>query len=282
MAAIALVHADVGKTLLWSLLTGLPTALVTGPWLARWLASRVPLEIGGLGAVATSPRTAPRLPGFGISIFTLLLPVLLMLTATACNVSGLSRTHVLTQWAAVIGSPSVAMLVAVLVSFWTFGRHTGIDALRILRLTEECIAPTAGILLLIGAGGGFSMVLNASGVGSAISTFGRDAFVSPLLLAWMIAGLLRVALGSATVAVMMAASLMEPILAANPDTNRELLVLSMGAGSLVLSHVNDSGFWFVKEYFGMSVAQTLRTWTIVETGIGVVAIVIILGIDALL
>jgi GntP family gluconate:H+ symporter len=277
MAAIALVHADVGKTLLWSLVIGLPTALVTGPWLARWLSARVPLEIGGLGAVAVAAGTASRTPGFFACVFTLLLPVLLMLASTACDLSGLPHTHLLRQWTGVIGSPSVAMLIAVLVSFWTFGRNCGISASRILRLTEECVAPTAGILLTIGAGGGFSMVLNASGVGSAMSTLGTATSISPLLLGWIIAGMLRIGIGSATVAVMMAASLMEPILVARPETNRELLVLAMGAGSLLLSHVNDSGFWFVKEYFGMSVPQTFRTWTVVETGIGVVAIVIILA-----
>ena len=134
---------------------------------------------------------------------------------------------------------------------------------------------------MIGAGGGFSAVLNASGVGAAIGEIGARAPVSPLLLGWLIAGLLRVAVGSATVAVMMAASLMAPILAVRPDTNRELLILAMGAGSLLLSHVNDSGFWFVKEYFGLTVPQMFRTWTIVETGIGVVAIILLLLANAI-
>ena len=124
--------------------------------------------------------------------------------------------------------------------------------------------------------------LTASGVGQALAEMGSNIPVSPLLLGWVIAGLLRIAVGSATVAVMMAASLMGPILVTRPETNRELLVLAMGAGSLLLSHVNDGGFWFVKEYFGMTVPQTLRTWTVVETGIGTVAIIFILGLNALL
>jgi GntP family gluconate:H+ symporter len=217
-----------------------------------------------------------------VSIFTLLLPVLLMLVATVFDISGLPRDHALRPWVALVGSPSVAMLVAVLVSFWTFGRNCGLTGAQVLRMSEQCVGPAASILLLVGAGGGFSMVLNASGVGAAIGALGARVPVSPLLLAWIIAGLLRIAVGSATVSIMMAASLMGPILALRPDTNRELLVLAMGAGSLLLSHVNDSGFWFVKEYFGMTVAQTLRTWTVVETGIGVVAIVLILACNALL
>ena len=282
MAAITTVGADVGKTIMWSLVVGLPTALITGPVLTRWLARHVQLEIGGLGAMATARPEAPRAPGFAVSLFTLLLPVLLMLMATGFDVSGLPRDHALRPWVALVGSPSMSMLIAVLVSFWTFGRNCGLTAAQILRMSEQCVGPAASILLLVGAGGGFSMVLGASGVGAAIGALGARVPVSPLLLGWIIAGLLRIAVGSATVSIMMAASLMGPILALRPETNRELLVLAMGAGSLLLSHVNDSGFWFVKEYFGMTVAQTLRTWTVVETGIGVVAIVLILACNALL
>ncbi len=281
MAAIATVHAHIGKTILWSIVIGLPTALITGPFLARWLAPRVPLEIGGLGATATTQPTAPRAPGFALSCFTLLLPVLLMLVATAFDVSGLARDQPLRQWANLLGSPSAAMLIAVLFSFWAFGTHCGLTAPQILKFSEDCVGPAAAILLVVGAGGGFSMVLNASGVGKAIAEVGATAPVSPLLLGWIIAALLRVAVGSATVAVMMAASLMLPILEVRPDVNRELLVLAMGAGSLVLSHVNDGGFWFVKEYFGMTVPQTIRTWTVVETGIGIVAILLILAANQL-
>ena len=282
MAAITTVGADVGKTIMWSLVVGLPTALITGPVLTRWLARHVQIEMGGLGAEATARPEAPRPPGFAVSLFTLLLPVLLMLVATGFDLFGLPREHVLRPWVALMGSPSVAMLIAVLVSFWTFGRNCGLTGAQILRMSEQCVGPAASILLLVGAGGGFSMVLGASGVGAAIGALGAQVPVSPLLLGWIIAGLLRIAVGSATVAVMMAASLMGPILAVRPDTNRELLVLAMGAGSLLLSHVNDSGFWFVKEYLGMTVAQTFRTWTVVETGIGVVAIVLILACNALL
>jgi len=282
MAAIATLQADIGKTILYSILIGLPTALITGPLLTRWLAQHVELEIGGQGAEAITRAAAPQPPSFTLSIFTLLLPILLMLMATAFNVSGLPRDHAARQWADFLGSPSVAMLIAVLVSFWTFGWNCGLSSAQILRFSEQCVGPAASIILVVGAGGGFSMVLTASGVGQAIAEMGSNIPVSPLLLGWVIAGLLRIAVGSATVAVMMAASLMGPILVTRPEINRELLVLAMGAGSLLLSHVNDGGFWFVKEYFGMTVPQTLRTWTVVETGISTVAIIFILGHNALL
>ncbi|MGH8047199.1 MAG: gluconate:H+ symporter [Chthoniobacterales bacterium] len=281
MAAIATIHADTGKTILYALLIGAPTALVTGPFLARWVAPRVPVAIGGLGAQAVAKPEAPRPPGFGIAIFTMLLPVLLMLVASAADVS-LSVENPFRQWADFFGAPSVALLVAVLVAFVTFGKNCGLTGSQILRFSESCLGPVAGILLVIAAGGGFSKVLDASGVGAAIGAMGKSLVLSPLLLGWIIAGLLRIAVGSATVAITTAAGLMAPVIAGDATVNKELLVLAMGAGSLILSHVNDSGFWFVKEYLGMSVQQTLKTWTVVETGIAVVSIVLILIANAIL
>ena len=161
-------------------------------------------------------------------------------------------------------------------------RNCGLTGSQILKFTEESVGPAASILLVVGAGGGFSKVLDASGVGAAIAGVGSQLPVSPILLGWIIAGLLRIAVGSATVAITMAAGIMLPVVDARPETNRELLVLSMGAGSLILSHVNDSGFWFVKEYLGMTVSQTLRTWTVVETGIAVVAGGLILALNTVI
>ncbi len=281
MAAIATLHANTGLTILWSVIFGLPVALLTGPLLARWVTPRVPVEMGGLGATASGGGSAPRRPSFGISVFTMLLPVILMLLATLAELT-LPVGHGLRSWATFIGAPTVAMLVAVLFSFWSFGRSVGLPGERILKFTEECVGPAASIFLVVGAGGGFSTILNASGVGKEIAALASQAPVSPLVLGWLIAGLLRIAVGSATVAVTMAAGLMLPLVESTPGINLELLVLSMGAGSLILSHVNDSGFWFVKEYIGMSVTQTLKTWTVVETGIAVSALILILLADWIL
>ncbi len=280
MAAITLIHADTGKTILYSLIVGAPTALITGPLLARWVAPRVPVELGGLLAEMSGRPAAPIAPGFGVSLFTMLLPVLLMLLATAAKIS-LPVESAARQWIEFIGAPTVAMLIAVLVSFYTFGVRCGLTRSQILKFSEVCLGPVAGLLLLIGAGGGFSKVLDNSGVGAAIATIGKTLPISPLLLGWCMAGLLRIAIGSATVAVTTTAGLMAPVIAGDPSVNKELLVLAMGSGSLILSHVNDSGFWFVKEYLGMTVEQTFKTWTVVETGIATVAIVIILGVNAL-
>jgi GntP family gluconate:H+ symporter len=319
LAAINILGADVGKTIAWSLLVvGPPVALVTGPFLARWVTPRVPLELGGLGVSATAKPSAPRAPGFGLSLFTILLPVLLMLVSTAADMTlpssaeagklaldyqtqqagtvdpaalalpAISEHDVvraqhlatLRTWADFIGAPTVAMLIAVLVSFWTFGRHCGLGAGSISKFAEESLAPAASVILVIAAGGGFSKVLNASGVGDALATVGASLHMSPLLLGWMIAGMMRVAVGSATVSVTTAAGIMLPLVHADPHINKELLVLAMGAGSLILSHVNDGGFWLVKEYFGMDIPQTLKTWTVVETGIACMSIALILLVNA--
>ncbi len=281
MAAIGLLHADVGKTIAWSVfVVGPPVALVTGPLLGRWVTPRVPLEIGGLGAMAGAAPSAPRRPSFGVSLFTMLLPVLLMLVTTVADVK-LPAGDTLRGWADFIGSPTVAMLLAVLVSFWTFGKNCGLRGEQILKFSEECLAPVASVLLVIAAGGGFSKVLGASGIGDALAVVGKSMHLSPLLLGWMVAGLMRIAVGSATVSVTTAAGIMLPIVNADPTINRELLVLAMGAGSLILSHVNDGGFWLVKEYFGMTIPQTLKTWTVVETGVACSSIVIILIVNAL-
>src|SRR6185295_17500787 len=149
------------------------------------------------------------------------------------------------------------------------GRARSFSKEEIQKFCNDCLAPTATILLVIGAGGGFNSVLVQSGVGRAIADVAIGSHASPLLLAWIVAALIRVATGSATVAMTTAAGIVAPIAVATPGTSAELLVLATGAGSLVLSHANDSGFWLIKEFFNMTVPQTLKTWTVAETIIGV-------------
>jgi gluconate:H+ symporter, GntP family len=168
-----------------------------------------------------------------------------------------------------VGHPIVALLLALLFSFWSLGRARRFTREQILKFCNDCLGPTATILLVIGAGGGFNAVLVQSGVGRVIADVATGSHVSPLLLAWIVAALIRVATGSATVAMTTAAGIVAPLAATIPGTSAELLVLATGAGSLVLSHVNDAGFWLIKEFFNMTVQQTLKTWTVAETIIGV-------------
>jgi GntP family gluconate:H+ symporter len=168
-----------------------------------------------------------------------------------------------------VGNPIVALLLALLFSFWSLGRPRRFTREEVLKFCNDCLGPTATILLVIGAGGGFNQVLVQSGVGRAIAAMAIGSHASPLILAWIVAALIRVATGSATVAMTTAAGIVAPIAILVPGTSAELLVLAAGAGSLVLSHVNDAGFWLIKEFFNMTVPQTLKTWTVAETIIGV-------------
>ena len=279
MLAVSAYRADLGLTVLYALVVGLPTAALAGPIYGAWIAPRIALPAENPMA-ATLEGTQARSPGFAISVFTVLLPVILMLLASAALVLPLPER--VRGALVLLGNPIVALLLALLFSFWSLGSRQGITRAEILTLTNDCLAPTAAILLIIGAGGGFNRVLIASGVGNAIASLAASLHLSPLILAWSIAALIRVATGSATVALTTASGLVAPIAAATPGTSAELLVLATGAGSLVLSHVNDSGFWLIKEFFGMTIPQTLKTWTVAETIIGVAGLGFTLLLGALL
>jgi len=170
----------------------------------------------------------------------------------------------------VAGSPLIALLAAVLVGIFTLLRPAGFAKERVSQLVEKGLAPIAGILLIVGAGGGFKQTLVDSGVGQMVLEISKDWSIPALLLAWLIAVAIRLATGSATVATISAAGLVAPLAADMSTTHTALLVLAVGAGSLFFSHVNDAGFWLVKEYFDLSVGQTVKTWSVMETIISVV------------
>jgi GntP family gluconate:H+ symporter len=273
MLAVGAFQADIGRTLLLGLIVGLPTAALAGPVYATWIAPRIALPAHNplaeqLEGPSNGSLGADRMPGFGISVFTVLIPVILMLLASAADaMPTLDPTVRATLH--FVGQPIVALLLALLFSFWSLGRARRFTRDEIMKFCNDCLAPTATIVLVIGAGGGFNQVLVQSGVGRAIADIARDSHTSPLVLAWSVAALIRVATGSATVAMTTASGIVAPIALATPGTSPELLVLATGAGSLVLSHVNDAGFWLIKEFFNMTVRQTLETWTVSETIIGV-------------
>ena len=278
MLAVGAYQADVGLTIAYAILVGLPTASLAGPIFASWIAPRITLPAKNPVAAQFTADVEREMPSFGIAVFTVLLPVILMLCASTADVL-LEPANTVRMALDFVGSPIVSLLLALLFSFWSLGYKRGFTNDQILKFTNDCLAPTATILLVIGAGGGFNRVLIESGVGKAIADVAIGAQASPLLLAWIIAALIRVATGSATVAMTTAAGIVAPIALATPGTSPELLVLATGAGSLVLSHVNDSGFWLIKEFFNMTVPQTLKTWTVAETIIGVagLAFTLLLG-----
>ncbi len=268
MLAVQAYRADIGRTIAYAILVGLPTAALAGPIFATWITPRIQLPAHNPMATQLSGDTSREMPSFGLTLFTVLLPVILMLAASVADVA-LDTTSAIRAAIDFVGSPIVALLVALLFSFWSLGYRQHFTRGQILKFANDCLGPTATILLVIGAGGGFNRVLLESGVGKAVADLALGSHASPLVLAWTVAALIRVATGSATVAMTTSAGIVAPIAAAIPGSNAELLVLATGAGSLVLSHVNDAGFWLIKEFFNMTVPQTLKTWTVAETIIGI-------------
>jgi GntP family gluconate:H+ symporter len=175
-----------------------------------------------------------------------------------------------------------ALVLAVLLAAVLFQRACGFSRAEILTFTEQSVAGIGMTLLVVAGGGGFARVLKESGVANALGTLAGTLHLPPLLFGWMVAAFIRVATGSATVAITTAAGVLAPLVAANPGIHREMLVLAIGCGSLFLSHLNDGGFWIVKESLGLTVGQTLRTWTVTETLIGLTGLALVLLVNALL
>lgn len=271
MLATQAFHADVGLTVLFALIVGVPTAVIAGPLYARFIVPRLAPAATISDVIEELPDRT--LPGFGVTIATLLLPVALMLLGSvggALTIPGSMPDQII----GFVGTPVVALLAAVLVSYWTLGLARSLTMETIQRYSNECLAPTAMITLVVGVGAGFGRMLTDGGVSGALIALAAQWHVPILLLAWLIAALIRVATGSATVAMSTAAAIIAPVAVANPAVRPELLVLATGAGSVVLSHVNDGGFWLVKEYFGLSVVDTVRTWTVCETLISLFALLL--------
>ncbi|MFJ3793713.1 gluconate:H+ symporter [Kitasatospora sp. NPDC090091] len=279
LVAVDALKADLGVTLALGLLVAVPTLIVAGPLFAR-LAERWvgPLEIP---ATTTPVETEKheRTPSFGAVLATILLPVVLMLGKALADVVIDDPKALFQRVFDFIGSPLVALLAATLLGMVTLGRAAGFSKERISATVGSSLGPIAGIVFIVGAGGGFKQTLIDVGVGNAVSAWSSKWHISALLLGWLIAVLIRLATGSATVATITAAGIVAPLAAGMSSTHAALLVLAIGAGSLFLSHVNDAGFWLVKEYFGMSVGQTLKSWSVMETVISVVAIALILPLS---
>ncbi|MEQ7050973.1 GntP family permease [Paenibacillaceae sp. P-4] len=276
MIAIDAYQADLGRTILYSLLVGIPTAIIAGPLFGKFIGKRIQLQPPAKLAEQFAQKSDRPLPSFGITLFTILLPVILMLIGSVADIvdpEGISSLAVLCKF---IGHEIIALLIAVVFSFFSLGYARGFKKEQISRFTSECLAPTATIILIIGGGGAFKQVLINSGVGGAIAELATQANINVILFAWFVAALIRVATGSATVAMTTAAGIVAPVLAMTPGVPVELVVLATGAGSIVLSHVNDAGFWMVKEFFNMSVPETLKSWTVMETILSVVGLALIL------
>ncbi len=278
LLAVTIYKADVGRTIFYALLVGIPTAVVAGPLYAKLIAPHIHLPAENpMAAEFVDEGQERSRPGFWLTLFTILFPVVLMLVGSWADAIATPKSAV-NEGLHLVGNDDMALLIGVLLSFYTLGRMRGFTRATILRFSNECLAPTATITLLVGAGGGFGRILQDSGVSQAIIGVAMHSHVPLLLLAWMLAALMRLATGSATVAMTTAAGIVAPIALQATGVHPELLAIATGAGSLIFSHVNDGGFWLVKEYFNMSVADTMKTWSVCETIISVMALLLTLGL----
>ncbi|KAF3996635.1 GntP family permease [Glaciimonas immobilis] len=277
--AVTAYNADIGRTIVYALIVGIPTAIIAGPLFARLISKFVfPSPDNPLLAQFVEKDSTRDLPGLGITLATILLPVVLMLLGSWADIFFTPKTFA-NDFLRLIGNSVIALLIAALVSFYTFGKARGFNREAILKFTTESLAPIAGITLIVGAGAGFGQILKDSGISNAIVGIATSAHLSPLVLGWFVAALIRVATGSATVAMITACGIVAPIVSSVAGTRPELMVLATGAGSLILSHVNDGGFWLVKEYFNMTVTETFKTWTVCETLISVLGLLFTLALS---
>lgn len=276
LIAIDALGANLGLTLGLGLIVAVPCVVLAGPvagkFMARWVPIPAPDTFTAGDPVAEEDR-----PGVAVSLSVVLLPVVLMLLRTLVETAWAggagNPAHSLVMFA---GTPLVALLATSLYAMWVLGMRGGRGLKEVSDLVGASFAGIAGILLIVGAGGGFKETLVASGVAGVIGDWLSGAAISPLLAAWLVAVFIRLATGSATVATITAAGIMAPIATGLDPVTTALMVLAIGAGSVFFSHVNDAGFWLVKEYFGMTVPQTLKTWSLMETILSVVGLVTVM------
>lgn len=267
--------ADIGKTLLYGIIVAIPAIIVAGPLFSRTIKN---IEATPLKEFL-NPKvlTDDEMPSTMTSILTALLPVILIAIAALTDFL-LPDGNPIKKIIAVAGNPVIAMLISVLVAIYTLGLARGRKMVEVMSSVSSAVAGITMVLLIIAGAGALKEVLIDSGVSEYIGNMMEGSAISPLILAWLIATVIRICVGSATVAGLTAAGIALPLLSGS-DVSPELMVLAIGSGSLMLSHVNDGGFWLYKEYFNLSVKDTLKTWTVMETTVGVMGLLGVLVLD---
>ena len=272
-ALVAAVHADIGKTLVYGLAVAIPTLIIAGPIFAMSL-RHIKAQPAPMFRNAEVPDT--ELPGAFNSFATALLPVALLAALTLVT---LARPE-LSKPLAFLSNPLVVMLLSYGVAIWSLGLARGKTLPQVMHSAQEALREIAPILLIIAGAGALKQVLVDSGVSAELGTQLSQMPVPPLLLGWAVATLIRICLGSATVAGVTAAGVVGPLVESS-GCDPNLMVLAVGAGSLMCSHVNDSGFWMFKEYFGLSLKDTFRSWSLMETLVGIFGLLFVLLLSVL-
>lgn len=269
VALVGQFGASMGLTLLYGLMIAIPAIVIAGPLFAQTLKK---IQAAPLQTFRPRPIDAAQLPGIANSFFTSLLPVFLLMLTTALSYGLAGSAPGVKAALAFAGEPAVIMLVAVGVAGFTLGTHTGKSIKAVMDLYADAVKDIAMILLIIAGAGALKQVLADSGVSRDIAAALQTWPLHPLVLGWLMAAIIRVCVGSATVAGLTTAGIIAPLVA-QTKVNPNLMVLSVGAGSLLFSHVNDAGFWMFKEYFNLSIKDTLKTWSVMETIVSVAGLI---------
>ena len=281
LTAVGLLNADLGLTLALGVVVAIPTIIVAGPLFGK-LAGKLGGRRGA-GHLRRRPVRRRHRTSTPVirrhAVLSVLLPVVLMIGKALVDIAINDEDQLFRQIFDSLGTPLIALLIAVIVGMFTLGRGAGMTRDEITKAVESGLPPVAGIILIVAAGGGFKQVLVDTGIGTLLAEWAKQVNISVLILAWVIAVLIRLATGSATVATITASSLMLGLVEGMPTGQISLVVLAVGAGSLFFSHVNDAGFWLVNQYFRISVGQTIKTWSIMETVLSVVGLIVVLILD---
>lgn len=286
LVAIDLLEANLGLTIAWSFFVATISAAIAGPMFWYLFDTRIAMPI--LDHTTDPAARDLRPTGFLAPLVVIILPIALMVLGSIAKglldegSSNLEAWRSLLTAVAAVGHPTMAMLIGLITAYIFLGFRVGFSREQLAKMTHESLFPVANVLLVVAAGAGFSKILIASGVGDTLAQLTGQLPLPTLVLAWLIAAAFRVATGSATTAITAAGGIVSVMIAGDNSINRELTVLAMGAGSLTLSHVNDGGFWFVKEFFGLTVQQTLKTWTVLETVLSLAALGVILALDGII
>jgi gluconate transporter len=278
-AASALLGGDLAHQILYGIAMAIPMAVISGIFYGGWIARRIHVPVPEIAAASFARKEdAQAPPPLPMVVTLLLLPVLLIFGATMANL-----WKVPLRGAAVFfGHPFTALAVTALVTFYCLGYRRGVSREKAFRMATESLAPMGALLCIIGGGGAFKQIIVDSGAGTDIGKMLVTSSLSPLLVVFAIAIAMRIAQGSATVAIITAAGIAAPIVKGIPGYNPDLIVLALCCGGMGFSHVNDSGFWVVNQYFGMTVPQTLRSWTAMKIVASIVGIVIVMTAQALI
>ena len=262
-------EADMGKTLIYGVIIAIPAIIISGPILTRFIpkVEAKPLK----EFMTTKVFEDEELPGFSNSIVTALLPVILIAFSTLI-LNFFEIEGILFSVIKFTGNPVIALLITVLVATYTLGIARGLRMDEIMKIFGKAVSGITMVLLIIAGAGSLKQILIDSGVSEYIGNLLQITSMSPLIIGWLIATLIRFSVGSATVAGLTTAGIVLPLVQSTA-VSPELMVLAIGSGSLMLSHVNDSGFWLFKEYFNLNVKETLTTWTVMETSIGISGLV---------